>query len=528
MPRPNRLVPIALSALLALFSACQKPAATVIPSESEPSAPAADALPDMLLAAETYEAYCGGVDFDGAGYEAVVSYAYGWLARQDLLDGFAKTDAAGEICYTLPQPTVEALCSLFFGVDITAQGEQYALDYYRAYDAALLYRLKGPDKLPPYDGDGGYLLTLSRVTPSGTLRDVRYRFVPIVLEEEPIDPISRLHHKGDTVWRIAAVTNLSQPAPSPEQYEAVRIATVDALLDMAAAINSGDRQAQQKRYLLECDLDLEGVPFTPIGTNQPLLPDDVRDDRLLGFNAVFDGQGHTIRNLKVTLTPPDSPESPLIGGFFSVIGPDGAVQGLTLQNASVRAPVTAPPAAATLATGLLAGACMGEVSDCHVSGQVAGSYQTGGFAGVVGNYADGDPARFARVTGCTVKVSAAGDSELGGFAGAINGAILSDCRAEGDIIAVSGKIYGAPRAIGGFCGFSVEGQIDGCDVSVSVETALPGSWIGAFIGYNQGSVTDSRYNLDKAPYLKPAGYNHPISSSDIAAYSVNVKPLEAA
>ncbi len=525
MLRPIRLKPFALAVLLALACACQKPGAVVAPAGPEPSEPVY-ALPDMLLAAEIYETYCGGADFDGTGYETTVGYAYGWLARHDLLGNFAKTDASGLTCYTLPQPTAEAICGLFLGVDIAAQGEQYALDYYPDYDVALPYTLNGPDRLPPPESDGSYTLTLARVTPDGDmLRGMRYRFAPVLLQQEPVDPISRLHRNGDTVWRITSVTNLSEAALTREQYEVVRIATVDGLLDMAAAINSGDRQAQQKRYLLEADLDLEGVPFVAIGTNRPLLPGDSRDDRLPGFNAVFDGQGHTIRNLGLRLTPPDSPEIPLIGGFFSVIGPGGAVQNLTLENAFVSTPVTALPAAAGISTGLLAGHCMGQVSDCHVSGRVAGSYQTGGFAGVIGNYADGDPAFFARVTGCTASVRVAGDSELGGFAGTLHGAIVSDCKAEGEVMTVSSQLYGAPRAVGGFCGFSVEGQIDGCDASVDVQTAQPGTWVGAFIGYNQGSVTGSRYNLDKAPYLKPVGFVYQNAASEVSAYSANVKPL---
>lgn len=528
MLRPIRLKTLALAVLLALVCACQKPGAIVAPLGSEPSAPV-QALPDMLLTAEIYEAYCGGADFDGTVYEAAVGYAYGWLARHDLLGGFAKTDASGLTCYALPQPTAEALCDMFFGVDIAAQGEQYALDYYPDYDAALPYALNGPDMLPPPESDGSYTLIFSRVTPEGDmLRGVRYRFAPVTLQQEPIDPISRLHHKGDSVWRIVAVTNLSESALSREQYESVRIATVDELLDMAAAINSGDLQAQQKRYLLEADLDLEGVPFTPIGANRPLLANDIRDGRSPGFNAVFDGQGHIIRNLSVRLTPPDSPESPLIGGFFSVIGPGGIVKNLTLENAFVSTPVTALPAAAEISTGLLAGQCMGQVSDCLVSGSVAGSYQTGGFAGVIGNYADGDPASFARVTGCTAKVSVAGDSELGGFAGTLHGAIVSGCKAEGEVITVSSQLYGAPRAVGGFCGFSVEGRIDGCDTSVYVQTTQPNTWVGAFVGYNQGSATGSRYNLDKAPYLKPVGFIYQNAVSEVTAYSANVKPLNRA
>ncbi|KAF5032475.1 The GLUG motif protein [anaerobic digester metagenome] len=421
---------------------------------------------------------------------------------------------------------MEALCSLFFGVDIAPQDEQYTLDYYPAYDTALPYVLQSPDAPPAPESDGGYLLTFTRVTPDGgTLRSVRYRFVPKALSEEPADPIDRVYHKGDTIWQLAEVTNLSKAAVPKAALETVSISTVDELLQMAGAINSGDRQAQQKRYALKADLDLAGVPFAPIGTNRPLLPGDIRDDRPLGFNAIFDGQGHTIRNLNVKLAAPDTPDAPLTGGFFSVIGPEGEVLNLTLENASVSTPVTSPPAASEVATGLLAGRCMGRVSDCHVSGKVTGNYQTGGFAGIIGNYQDGDEASFARVTGCTAQVSVAGDSELGGFAGSLHGAVLSDCKAEGEVLAVSGQIYGAPRAIGGFCGFSVEGRVENCDASVYVKTLLPAEWVGAFMGYNQGSITNSRYNLDKAPYWEPVDVVYRNAVSEVTAYSANVKPL---
>ncbi|HWP51989.1 MAG TPA: hypothetical protein VN626_09880 [Clostridia bacterium] len=524
MLRSIRLCPLVLAALLILACACQKSGADI----SQPAQETANsaALSDMLSAAEVYESNCDGLDIKGADNSVIADYAYGWLLRHDLLEPYARTDSQGETAYTLPQSTAEALCALFFGADITPGNEQYRLDYYLAYNTVLPYVLKGPETLPAPESDGSYLLTLARVTPDGTaLRSVRYRFVPKILPEEPAAPISSVYHKGDTVWQIAAVTNLSEPVLSAAQYETVRIATVDELLNMASAINSGDRQAQQKRYLLEADLDLEGVPFTPIGTNRPLLQSDIRDDLPLGFNAVFDGQGHVIRNMHVTLAAPENPEIPLFGGFFAVIGSGGEVRSLTLENASVGTPVTAPPAVAEVGTGLLAGNCMGQVSDCHVSGKVVGSYQTGGFAGAIGNYQRGDEAGFARVTRCTASVSVAGDSEIGGFAGNLHGAILTECKAEGEVLVVSSQIYDAPRAIGGFCGFSVAGQVADCEASVYVKTMISAEWVGAFMGYNQGSITNSRYNLDKAPNWQPVDVIYQNAVSEVSAFSVNVKPL---
>ncbi|WMJ83494.1 GLUG motif-containing protein [Oscillospiraceae bacterium LTW-04] len=527
MLRFNRLRSFLLAALLILACACQKPGTSSSQPAPEVPSPASSALSDMLFAAEIYEDYCGGLDWDGTDYSATVGYAYGWLLKNDLLDALAKDDTQGETLYTLPQPIAEVICDLYFGVDIAPKNEQYALTYSTAYDDVTPpYVLKGPTELPAPEADGSYLLTLARVTPDGdTLRSVRYHFVPKVLQEELTAPVSRVHHKNDTVWQLAAVTNLSEPALPKAQYKTVRISTVDELLQMASAVNSGDRQAQQKRYLLEADLDLEGISFPTIGVNRPLLPNDIRDDSPQGFNAVFDGQGYTIRNVSITLTAPESPDAPLVGGFFSVIGPGGEVQNLTLENASVSTPVTAPPAAGEVATGLLAGRCMGQVSDCHVSGKVVGYYKTGGFAGFIGNYQHGDEASFARVTNCTAKVSVAGDSELGGFAGSLHGAILSDCTVEGDVVAVSGQIYGAPRAIGGFCGFSVEGRVENCEASVYVKTMLPAEWVGAFMGYNQGAIINSRYNLDKAPYWEPVDVIYNNAISEVTAFSSNVKPL---
>lgn len=535
MPRSIRFHPLALAALLVLVCACQKPGASVSPSE--PAAPTVSALPDMLSAAMIYEKYCLGQDFDGVDYKVTVDYAYGWLQESSLLESVAvkgpqsgAADAlpqSGIVTYILPQSTAETLCAVFFGVNIAPNGEQYALEYDPVYDAALPYTLTGPSDLPEPENDGCYALTFVRTAPDGrVLRRVCYRFAPVVLQSAPESPLDRVYRQGDTVWQIAEVTNLSEMVIPQAQFETVHISTADELLSMAKAINAGDRSAQQKRYLLEADLDLASIPFTPIGTNRPLLQNDIRDDSPLGFNAVFDGQDHTISNLAMTLQSPESPVSPLIGGFFAVIGEGGTVQHLTLENAAVSTPVSEPPAASQVATGLLAGSCMGQVSDCHVSGKVAGSYQTGGLAGIIGNFSNrGAEASTARVTGCTATVSVAGDSELGGFVGALRGAVISDCRAGGEVVAVSKQLFGVPKAIGGFCGFSVAGQVVNCDASVYVSTKFSAEWIGAFMGCNQGAVTGSRYNLDKAPIWEAVGATPNGALYEVTPYSTNVKPI---
>lgn len=202
------------------------------------------------------------------------------------------------------------------------------------------------------------------------------------------------------------------------------------------------------------------------------------------------------------------------------------MKNLTLKNAKVSIPLREAPTASAVMTGLLAGNCEGDITNCHVSGKVTGSYQTGGLAGSIGHYTDsGEEEFFARVTDCTANVSVTGDSEIGAFAGTLHGAFISGCKAEGEVIAASGEIYGAPRSVGGFCGFSVEGQVDNCEASVYVKTLLPSEWVGAFMGYNQGLIKNSRYNLDKAPYWDAVDVIYNGAASEVTAFSENVKPV---
>lgn len=71
---------------------------------------------------------------------------------------------------------------------------------------------------------------------------------------------------------------------------AYQIGTADDLLWLASAVNDGSKT--DANAVLTADLDLEGIDWAPIGTYQHL------------FEGVFDGNGHTIRNLKVEAAEP--------------------------------------------------------------------------------------------------------------------------------------------------------------------------------------------------------------------------------
>jgi hypothetical protein len=192
----------------------------------------------------------------------------------------------------------------------------------------------------------------------------------------------------------------------------IAVATVGGAIPAGATIITNREQLAaiandlDGTYVLEADIDLAGIDWTPIGdTDTP-------------FAGTFDGQGHILSNLVVNTAGDD-----YAGLFGSLIG---TVQGVTLVNPVVSG-------------GAYVGALAGEIGeDAHVSrcGVVGASVTasgecSGAFAGQICGGADVSES-FAAGT-----VSSAGNS-AGGFAGYVEEAFISDCYAVAD---VSGKRY---------------------------------------------------------------------------------------
>ncbi len=167
--------------------------------------------------------------------------------------------------------------------------------------------------------------------------------------------------------------------------------------------------------------------------------------------------------------------------------------------------------------GLLAGQCGGQIQNCRVSGTVTGNSEVGGLAGSL-DPAEGD---ILLVENCLVDASVTGHTEIGVFAGAIHWVQVNNCAALGEVRAVESDDGAMPHAIGGFVGHSVEAGVTDCVRSVTVKTMVPSEWVGAFMAYNQGSITGCRYDVDKAPGWEPVDvvYGGPGETNDITAVS---------
>ena len=203
-----------------------------------------------------------------------------------------------------------------------------------------------------------------------------------------------------------------------------RIRNLQDLLNLAEQVNHDGENFDGWIIKLECDLDLSGISWEPIG-NSLSRP----------FCGEFDGKGHTITGLRLQTNA-------RFVGFFGVLkgaAPVGVaeVRKLYLQDVALSG------SADTSWTGAIAGYA-GEgtlIENCHVIGDIRSQSFVGGVVGVV----DGS----VGIRDCIVKGTVVGENLEGiitrdNVAGAIAGkyttnSILRDCysnalRANGTLL----------------------------------------------------------------------------------------------
>ena len=228
------------------------------------------------------------------------------------------------------------------------------------------------------------------------------------------------------------------------------------------------------------DIDMKDVNnFTPIG-----------NDYNLPFTGTFDGGGHTISNLSVSIT----------GYYAGLFGYNkGTIRDVTLANADISTD--------TDDAGGIAGRNNGSISGCTVTGGkiTASTDYAGGIAGL--NNTTGS------ITGCTVTGGTiTTTSKAGGIAGGNEGSISGCTVTDGTITSstyYAGGIAGRNNTTGSITGCTVtdgtikatneaggiagsndtSGSITGCTVTGETITAS-NSDAGGIAGWNDGSITE--------------------------------------
>ena len=291
-----------------------------------------------------------------------------------------------------------------------------------------------------------------------------------------------------------------------------------------------------KDVILEKDIDLTGVDWTPVGRDM---------NTGTGYAGDFDGNGKFIYNLVVKSDASNV-------GFFGGLAAGGTVHDMKFANAQVTANSGGAYA------GVIAGSSMGKIESCNVrSSQVAGHY-AGAITGnnslqvnecnaldvqVTATYAAGGIAgvNYGKIEYCTLSghstIVANGNSpRAGGIVGET--AEQSGVTTSGRLLkcAVDGAIISATWA-GGIAGensFGIVAQCVANDVTVIHQASNASFYLGGVVGYNtRGDVVASysAYSTIGTEKLISAamggivGYNNNSSSNVYGCYSTHVSLL---
>lgn len=260
----------------------------------------------------------------------------------------------------------------------------------------------------------------------------------------------------------------------------ITIYSGEGLKVAADVVNSGDTDIN---IILDNDIDLTGINWTPIGTyDNP-------------YTGTFDGGTYTITGLKIDQSGTDNV------GLIGRLGSGGKVQDVTLaevnvtggtyvggiagqtdgtvENCSVNGTVTGQNQ-----TGGIVGRNFSTISGCSAEGTVTGNTNVGGISGLcVPNYDTGTSSLIgSTIEGCHSTADVSGISSVGGVVGNLgNGCSLMACYSTGKVTATITDGY---ANVGGVVGINSQGTVTACYHATGEITSSGGDRIGGIVGEN--------------------------------------------
>jgi hypothetical protein len=238
------------------------------------------------------------------------------------------------------------------------------------------------------------------------------------------------------------------------------IATAHQLIEL---VLHPDLMDQHFRLVSDIDLD-PNLPGRKVFTGAVIGPDiSPMRDGFQGhlFSGVFDGGGHTIRNLTI--------EGHSYLGLFGALGAAAQVIHVNVVNVDVTGN--------GWNIGALAGTNEGTVQACYSSGLVMGYSDVGGLVGVNGS---------AHIIDSSSDADVVGIESVGGLVGSQ----LSDYSDEAAVRGsnATGSVFGW-QWVGGLVGFN-QGTVSTCSSDSFINGA---SSVGGLVGYNAGTgfLTDA-------------------------------------
>lgn len=244
-------------------------------------------------------------------------------------------------------------------------------------------------------------------------------------------------------------------------------------------IGTSEKYSLESSYKLSTDLNLADYTqgeWAPIGGET-------------GFSGTFDGNFHTLYNLKITNATQNA-------GFFTKLTSTAVVQNLTISGVNISGTFTN--------VGAIAGVNHGKVKLCSVVSNIsgigglvsttAGAESVSAVGGIVGrNEKQSAESPAATVNQVYTNVNVSGNYYVGGLIGSNTGSYVYNCYTNGTV-----SKTGEPGAIGGLIGYNdlyenKASYIKDC-YTVSAVDATVGSR-GVLIGFNNSTDSGDKTNV---------------------------------
>ena len=250
-----------------------------------------------------------------------------------------------------------------------------------------------------------------------------------------------------------------------EENKVISITTAEELMGMADDLTAD--------YVLDADIDLAGIAWTPIGTYKP-SGESAEEQEIpasdAAFTGTFDGQGHTIRNLTIT------GEDGIAVGLFGCIA-NTEVGNFTLENASTEGTVMVADAVGYSFSSTVHDIQLVKGKVTAYAGEMSAEGMYGGIVGA---------GMSSRIVDCSAEAEIVipdGTANAGIVGGGLELTSLVNCTASGSITA-GANCYGLGGVSG--CGFRAE-EFTNCKASdVTISTGAGCFWIGSITGYAGG------------------------------------------
>jgi LPXTG-motif cell wall-anchored protein len=270
-------------------------------------------------------------------------------------------------------------------------------------------------------------------------------FVPMAAFAEDAQNISVWD--GSTAAAFAGGTGTAE-----DPYQ---IANGAELAYLASSVNNGETY-EAKNFVLTANIDLNGLPWTPIANSFSDALFGGSDYRVFAGN--FDGKGYTISNVSI-----GSETTPLESDVLGLFGAtEGKISNLNLDTVSIHGVAKIASGYVIGIAGGLVGSSAGSIENCHVTGLAMDmSAPSNGYAAAYW---------------------------VGGLVGALDGAqLINECSVSGSITEKAGK--GSIGGLIGELGKTAKITYSRSDVAVNV-MADPrgGADVGGFIGKGNGKT----------------------------------------